>query len=266
MTTAPMNPADRLLELLADRAVEPLTRKEEAELDALLRSTPDVDTDGFDLAAAAADLAMFGIGTEPMPEALRVRVSELGREWCAPRGAVQRSALPSGKRRERMNFALWTGWLAAAAAIVLAFAGWWTREQPVLPPADGLRLLRSKATDVVTCAWTAGPSDSSPAASGEVIWSPGRQEGYMVFRNMRPNDPAAEQYQLWIFDKERDERYPVDGGVFDVTASGECIVPIHPAVRVKEATLFAVTIERPGGVVVSDRTRLPLLAPVKPAG
>jgi anti-sigma-K factor RskA len=88
----------------------------------------------------------------------------------------------------------------------------------------------------------------------------------MVFRNMRRNDPTTEQYQLWIFDKDRDERYPVDGGVFDITESGECIVPIHAAVQVNEAALFAVTIERPGGVVVSDRSRLPLLAQPKPAG
>jgi hypothetical protein len=54
----------------------------------------------------------------------------------------------------------------------------------------------------------------------------------------------------------------VDGGVFDVTTEGEVLVSIHPKLKVQEAFLFAVTIEKPGGVVVSSRERLPLLANV----
>lgn len=88
----------------------------------------------------------------------------------------------------------------------------------------------------------------------------------MVFQNMKPNDPYVEQYQLWVFDSKRDERFPVDGGVFNISSTGETIVAIRTAVRVEDATLFAVTIERPGGVVVSDRSRLPLLAQPKKEG
>ena len=54
----------------------------------------------------------------------------------------------------------------------------------------------------------------------------------------------------------------MDGGVFDVSADGEVIVPIDPKLGVVDPTLFAVTIEKPGGVVVSSRERLPLLASV----
>ena len=49
---------------------------------------------------------------------------------------------------------------------------------------------------------------------------------------------------------------------FVESGSGEVIVPIRAALPVREATLFAITIERPGGVVVSSRERLPLLAKV----
>jgi anti-sigma-K factor RskA len=71
---------------------------------------------------------------------------------------------------------------------------------------------------------------------------------------LKPNDPTEHQYQLWIFDGERDERYPVDGGVFNVPAgAAEVVVPIRAAVLVHAAKAFAITIEKPGGVVVSER-------------
>lgn len=90
----------------------------------------------------------------------------------------------------------------------------------------------------------------------------------MTFRGLAANDKAKEQYQLWIFDGERDEKFPVDGGVFDVGAAqagpnGEVIVPIIAKVAVGKPTLFAVTVEKPGGVVVSKRERIAVTAAVK---
>ena len=82
----------------------------------------------------------------------------------------------------------------------------------------------------------------------------------MRFVGLAANDPTVSQYQLWIFDKARDQAYPVDGGVFDVSGSGEVIVPIDPKIHVDDATLFAVTVERPGGVVVSKRERIVVTA------
>lgn len=85
----------------------------------------------------------------------------------------------------------------------------------------------------------------------------------MRFQGLKANDPKRYQYQLWIFDEARDARYPVDGGVFDV-AGAETIVPIVAKVRVNQPTLFAITIEPPGGVVVSKREHIVLTAAVKP--
>jgi anti-sigma-K factor RskA len=83
----------------------------------------------------------------------------------------------------------------------------------------------------------------------------------MRFVGLTPNVGRRWQYQLWIFDRTRDQRYPVDGGVFDVPpGAGEVLVPISAKVRVTEATMFAVTVEAPGGVVVSTRERLALIA------
>ena len=84
----------------------------------------------------------------------------------------------------------------------------------------------------------------------------------MRFRGLSVNDPATRQYQLWIFDKNQSDKTPIDGGVFDIRSDGEVIVPIHAKLRVQEVVLFAITIEKPGGVVVSSREQLPLLAAV----
>ena len=82
----------------------------------------------------------------------------------------------------------------------------------------------------------------------------------MRFRGLPANDPQQFQYQLWIFDVQQDERYPIDGGVFNASADGDLIIPIINKLSVSAATLFAVTVEKPGGVVVSNRDRLVVLA------
>ena len=79
---------------------------------------------------------------------------------------------------------------------------------------------------------------------------------------LTPNDSKAIQYQLWIFDKDRDQAFPVDGGVFDVPVGEEAVLPVQARIPVGQPTLFAVTRERPGGVVVSDRKEIVWLAQV----
>ncbi len=45
-----------------------------------------------------------------------------------------------------------------------------------------------------------------------------------------------------------------------MNASGEVVVEIDAKLPVAEAALFAITVEAPGGVVVSSRERIALLA------
>jgi anti-sigma-K factor RskA len=85
----------------------------------------------------------------------------------------------------------------------------------------------------------------------------------MRFRGLPVNTPSKEQYQLWIFAKNQSDSTPIDGGVFDITSTEEVIIPINAKLFVQDAFMFAVTIEKPGGVVVSSRERLPLLAMVE---
>ena len=70
-------------------------------------------------------------------------------------------------------------------------------------------------------------------------------------------------YQLWIFDKVQDKATPIDGGTFDVTQEGEIIIPINAKIRASGPLMFAITIERHGGVVVSKREKIAALAKVE---
>lgn len=95
--------------------------------------------------------------------------------------------------------------------------------------------------------------------SGEAYFDPTTDEGLLEIEGLAPNDPSREQYQLWIFDATRDERYPIDGGVFDIGETGRARIPVRAHLHVSRPVGFAVTVEPPGGVVVSQR-RVALLA------
>jgi len=190
--------------------------------------------------------------------------------------------IPLESRRKPRSSAM--AWIAMAASIVLAAGAvlWATQrepdvitkekivEVPVTPPpvkqptaAEARAELLASAKDVTTLAWTPTKDPNGAGASGDVVWSASAQRGYMRFVGLTPNDLKQIQYQLWIFDKDRDQAYPVDGGVFDVSSTGEVIVPITARLKVNEPVLFAVTIEAPGGVVVSKRERIVVTAAPK---
>jgi hypothetical protein len=106
-----------------------------------------------------------------------------------------------------------------------------------------------------------GSDPTGQAVTGDVVWDAKSQTGYMRFHGLRPNNPNIEQYQLWIFDARRDERFPVDGGVFNVSsASGDEVIRITARLNVEVPLMFVVTVERRGGVVVSDRSRVAAVA------
>ena len=182
--------------------------------------------------------------------------------------ARRRSAETVPLRRARRTV---LPWLAAAACLFVAGgAVWWayqhTQAAPVAPPvvattpATERAALLANATDTTKITWTVTPDAAGRGATGDVVWSPSQQRGFMRFVGLTPNDPTQYQYQLWIFDKTRDQAFPVDGGVFDVSSTGEVVVAINPKLKVNDLGLFAVTIEKPGGVVVSKRERIVVTA------
>lgn len=243
-----------------------------AELSVLLAS--DAFTPADALPAHLAE-RIVGVGEALTKTQSPMRTSA----GTASRADVSAGATPIVATRSgalRRAAVLWGGWaLAAAAAVVVML----NRSPEVRPPAvvsadapladarvAQLRdsLLNSDSA-LVRLAWTATGDSSARGATGDVVWSSRAQRGVMRIAGLQSNDRRKTQYQLWIFDKNRDERYPVDGGVFDIPPGAhEVLVPIDARVPVGEAVLFAITVEPPGGVVVSKRDRIALVA--KPAG
>lgn len=249
---------ERILDLLTDRATYGLSPAEESELGILLKQRPDIEPESFDRAAAALELAWNDPRAEPLPEHVYQRI--------LARLRIEPSAAPRGGK-----LLAWSGWIAALAASLVALTLWRTSDSE--RPIDGARAITDiiervdRAPDVLRVAWKPTDDPDGRNVKGEVVWSASQQDGYLRIEGLAANDPKLRQYQLWIFDKSRDERYPVDGGVFDIAASSASsvggagiVIPIHARLRVDEPKLFAVTVEKPGGVVVSSRERIVALA------
>lgn len=288
-------PMERILALQCDRALSGLDPQREMELVAAMPPGTRLDPK-LELAAAAIACSELTID-EPLPRAL---AEKLFASAVTPSPTIAYHSgggtIPMPGRPERVSEVprsapakviplakpaprTWIPWLAAAACLALAIGALLTRRgtdgqvasttppsattAPKPTPAEAKAKLLAEARDIVRTAWSPTDDPAGKGESGEVVWSNERQEGYMTFRTVARNDPKAVQYQLWIFDAERDEKYPVDGGVFDVDpTTGEVVVPISAKVRVNKPTLFAVTVEKPGGVVVSKRERIVVTAKV----
>lgn len=253
-------PDERVLELLAGRAVDGLDEAERAELERLLAEHPGADDGSMDRAAAAAMVAMVGVG-EPLPGALRGRLVATLREEAA-----SDSRRIGGGGRGGARLAAWSGWVAAAACLLIAAAVMSRRAGPsAIDPERARAEFLQTASDVRTAAWGDWDDPEQKGVLGEVAWSESSQRGYMTFRGLAANDPGEEQYQLWIID-ERGLEQRISGGVFDADADGEVVVEIEPAVEIHGAAAFAVTVERPGGVWVSDMSRRVVIAALPGGG
>ncbi len=274
----------RLEDLLADAAVGPISIDDEIELAELCKRFPEVDCNSYEWAAAAFHLTSLTLDSqEQLPAELRQRILAQAMHRPAeekvlppvapdPLATNPLNELPSSIRtvsQEPASQGLgpnrswqWVSWIALAASVTwivwnnfLSTDG--ASRTPLALATQRDRLLSEPGTTRIF--WAAGPQPFATDVSGDVLWNQGKQQGFMSFQGMPANDPTIEQYQLWIIDPERDEQ-PIDGGVFDISSAGLVIVPIDAKLRVLNPKAFAVTIEKPGGVVVSDQERLPLLA------
>lgn len=273
------NQVSVLDELLIDEALFGLEADRRRSLDQMLDDGSVSDSDAFSRVVASCDAVFASADAAELPASLadKVRATIAASGNSAPPVAVPApvsiaeptiagriGAEPQTGPRNAFSIAS-LGWIAAAACLVIAAVSW----MDARPAGDASisdrydAFVAAPPADVFEADWTTldDPSVLAEAVAGEVIWADSTNSGFMVFEGLAANDPTEWQYQLWIFDAERSEAHPVDGGVFDIAeGGGPSIVPIDPRVPVTKATMFAITVERPGGVVVSDRSRLPVLA------
>lgn len=216
----------------------------EERLPTSLRSSLVADADSF-----------FQNQTEPSEDEIVER---------SPRRSNESNVGPPVSRREIIAMAI------AAASLLLVFTGLNplsfnpNAAKELTTPQKLAAFLAQRPGDLKESSFEAV---MTPSAGGKVYWSNEQQEGYMVLTGLKENDPVKRQYQLWIFDTDPAQEIPVDGGVFDfdlaqANEQGEVVVPIRAHVPVEKAVMFAITGERPGGVMRSDRSDLPMLAKI----
>jgi len=271
----------RAQELLVQRATEGLEADGAAELEAL----DSADFDGLDLAAAALAVAL--IAPEPIPAELAERLlADTLRGPAMARPAAPTSSLstapsvpavaadlpgrpapvraakdPSGAGVRARRWGVAVAGLAAAAAVATVVA---TRDDgprrteraPSVASAASERRGLLSTGHAELRALRGGPDPSGRLVTGDVVWDRTTQRGYLRLSGLATNDPHIARYQLWIFDRTRDDRFPIDGGLFDVVGAGEVVVPIDARIPVVDAADFTITVEAPVGAVVSDRARI----------
>ena len=296
MAELPQNqPDEATLDLLIKQVTDGLSPAEQRELDVLDSAKASEWLRDFEHAAAAITLA-GSADAGPLPSALAQKVAaEAERHFAAVREPALPTAAAADRKIASLEAARAAaslervpranasrsgtfGWLAAAACLVLAVFGWMRSpvitpppvavvtpppvvapvEKPVVPPTpeeERAALLANSDSIKITLGATKDPG--SVGMTGDVVWDPATQRGYMHFSGLSANDPTIHQYQIWIFDGTRDKRYPVDGGVFDVPAgASEVVIPIRASLMVRKPAAFAVSVEKPGGAVVSGREHI----------
>lgn len=283
---------DMLFDLLTSKAMFGLDEADQRALDELDPEIAERELATLELTAAA--IGMAGLDTsEPMPAHLREQIAEdarfiVGAGTSAETPQSEPAPWPPAPKfteyddepRASAGWFGWLGWAAAAAAcIALAVNVWFTQfrtpeappqakvEQPLPPTLAELRSeLIASGAKLIKADWSAGNVKDIKNVAGDIVWSDEKQAGYMRFTGLPVKAGPEYCYQLWIFDHVQDKATPIDGGIFDVTSEGEIIVPINAKLQVSGPEMFAITIERHGGVVVSNRKQIAALAKVETRG
>ena len=149
---------------------------------------------------------------------------------------------------------------AIAALAMLVIAVWLYVNRGDSLDADAMHDRLSASDDAIEWTFRAEQDEAvQDGAAGSVLWSAELQQGVLLLSGLAINDPAESQYQLWIVDQQR-EGASVPAVVFDVADEGEAKVGFDPSLVIGEPSAFVITVERPGGVVVSNRDRVAMIA------
>jgi len=208
-----------VLGLLEDKELADVEK--ELESNAALRALID------ELDATAAELAHIVPRHSPPPE-LRERV------------------LAQAPNRSVIKFPRAQGWIPWALAACLALvAAYLIAEQNHLRH----RISRLEARDLfaeIQLANLESKIREAPTARAVVVWNEKRQFGLLRVSQLPPNADDHD-YELWLIDRRYPQ--PVNGGVFHVRGDEPLQIGFRPAQPVRGAAVFAVSLERKGGVM-----------------
>ena len=266
---------EKMLDLLCDKFVYGLSEEDAKKLEELGFDANEAES----IEQTVAALSLAGLDTEAeMPQRLREKLVSDAEDFFSSaepgnEAVPQRQIILEGGTRSWFG---WLGWAAAAAASialvisVMVPRGDYRVDVPATPTPEQRPDIRQQrqqliaSTGAIMAEWKAGNMPATAGISGDVVWSDAEQAGYIRLVGLPVNDRSRETYQLWIYDETQDKKTPIDGGVFDITSEGEVIIPIDAKLRARNPSTFAITVEKPGGVVVSKGEKIAALAPVKP--
>jgi hypothetical protein len=242
-------------ELLGDRALSGLTADEREELARLLSEEGLEQDESFDLAAAALDLAVAPAADEPLPAALAARMEPAGRRFVAESAAESRAApaaraaasttaagaqvvvmpLPDATAPRR-DWTRWGGWIAAAAVVALVVGKNLQTPAGQASAGAGHEVASSLAPPLRTVVGVAAADPRAAGASAELLWSDATAHGELRVKGLSPGD-----YEVWIEDGARGDRYRLAAGAFTVVSGSEAVVAVTPAITPRHATRLLVT-------------------------
>lgn len=283
-----MNETDKekMLDLLILKATGGITKEESEQLIKLEEMYSEFKDDiSFELAAAAISLVDLS-AEEQMPAHLQARIlADAERFYGSPETEIKTLKDSGGEQEEEFQKtfdfepkrSIWQslGWLVAAfTCIALAVVLWndYRRPKPEVvqnpPPqitptptpalGEQRQQLIASMPDVAQKNWSDFDPKKPLNVEGDVVWSNTAQKGFLRFKNLPINDKARETYQIWIFDET--QKNPVSAGVFDANENGEIIVPMNAAIKVSKPTMVGITVEKPGGVMVSGLEKVMAVA------
>ncbi len=241
--------SDERLEPLADAVLDAWESGAQVDF-ATTGDAPEARAELAGLERAAVMYAAIGAmrtaQAAPMRPAFFEQLVAVGNEIAkAPAIPIQKAPLlgHSVSRQPR-----WLPFLAGAAA---GFLGAYLALTPSDQEPSRMREDFLGRGNYAKIDWKPGTSHSYGTVHGDVVWCTQRQQGFLRIDGLQPL-PQGLQYQLWIVDADRTGA-PVDGGLFDLASGNEQVVPIQAKLPVREAKAFVVTVEKKGGVVVSEQ-------------
>ena len=252
---------EKLLDLLVLEASEKLSQQDREELNRLLDIFPEYTSDYFHKTTALAQVGFYledDFNNEALPQHIRKKTlyrlkKELGRSTILDH------------LNNFMRTLFYKPQYAWALTIVMAIGLSFSMIQFKNYESNFRYLplkkivMETTAKDLIQYPWHSRIDDLGPI-NGDIIWSDQGQKGFIKIAGLPMNDSNKNQYQIWIIDPLKYGQ-PVDGGIFDVIRTDKAIIiPINPKLPISKAVGFAITLEQPGGVVVSSEPLL-LTAP-----
>jgi anti-sigma-K factor RskA len=164
----------------------------------------------------------------------------------SPPPELRERVLAQAPSRSVIKFPRAQGWIPWALAACLALvAAYLIAEQNHLRH----RISRLEARDLfaeIQLANLESKIREAPTARAVVVWNEKRQSGLLRVSQLPPNADDHD-YELWLIDRRYPQ--PVNGGVFHVRGDEPLQIGFRPAQPVRGTAVFAVSLERKGGVM-----------------